>query len=150
MGLCGCSNHTVSDVEPIVKGFKCDFSVADSDLSGELFVNNEGDLSMVFSGPDIINNVGIRVKEESVIIEVQGISERYSRSEAPKDSPALHIYDALLYMKSLTPKIIDNAITVEGSSQSGGFTAILNGTGYITELRFDKIDMVFKFDNHIL
>ena len=113
MGLCGCSNHTVSDVEPIVKGFKCDFSVADSDLSGELFVNNEGDLSMVFSGPDIINNVGIRVK-------------------------------------SLTPKIIDNAITVEGSSQSGGFTAILNGTGYITELRFDEIDMVFKFDNHIL
>lgn len=140
----------MSDVEPIVKGFKCDFSVADSDLSGELFVNNEGDLSMVFSGPDIINNIGIRVKEETVIIEVQGMSERYSRSEAPTDSPALYIYDSLISMKSLSPKITDDVITVKGSSQSGGFTAILNGTGYITELRFDKIDTVFKFDNHIL
>lgn len=105
---------------------------------------------MVFSGPDIINNVGIRVKEETVIIEVQGISERYSRSEAPTDSPALYIYDSLISMENLTPMAVDDVVMVKGSGQSGSFTAILNGTGYVTELKFDKIDTVLKLENHIL
>ena len=150
VGLCGCSNHKASDIEPITRGFKCNFSVVDSDLSGELFVNAEGDLSMIFKGPDIINNVGIRVKEESVIIEVAGLSERYSRADAPNDSPALYAYDAFISMNDFTPFFENDVISVSGKSKSGGFKALINGTGYITELHFDNIDTVLNFENHVI
>ena len=150
MGLCGCSNHKASDIEPITKGFNCDFSIVSSDLSGELSINSEGDLSIVFSGPDIINNVGIRVKEESIIIEVHGISERYTRAQAPQDAPALYIYDALASINKLTPVVKNDEIYISGKCKSGNFKAILNGTGYITKLMFDQIDTVFVFENHIL
>lgn len=104
---------------------------------------------MIFKGPDIINNVGIRVKEESVIIEVQGISERYSRDETPKDSPALHIYDALLSMDKLKPIIKNSSVIISGKSESGNFKAILSDSGYITELHFDEISTSLSFKNHV-
>lgn len=142
--FCGCSNGNLSDISPITKGFLCSFSVADSDLSGNLSVNAEGDLSLVFSGPDIINGIGIRVKEESVIIEVDGISERYPRNEVPTDSPALLIYDALTTAKDFSPTTDGDRIVLKGKD----FLLTLDGYGYITEMEFDGSDTVISLSEH--
>ena len=147
--LSGCSKHETENIIPLVKGFECDFSIADSDLNGQLSVNQEGDLSLVFSGPDIINGVGIRVKEESVIVEVKGISERYSINEAPSNSPALLLYYALISMADKHPKVIDNKIQIIGSSQSCGYKATLNGTGQIVSIDFEENDITLNFTNHV-
>lgn len=148
LGLCGCSNGPISDISPKCNNFKCDFEIAGSDLSGELSVNAEGDLSLVFSGPDIINGTGIRVKENSVIIEFQGISERYSRNDAPKDSPALHIYDALIEMPKCEPLFDGDETVIKGNSPSGNFTAVLDGKGFITRMSFLEIESDIILKNH--
>ena len=151
IGLCGCSNQSKLDVTPIAKGFECDFSITDSSVSGEMSVNIEGDLSFIFSGPDIINTLSIRIKEQSVILEVQGISERYKREEVPKDSPLLLIYDALLSMPTdeLDVTVSDSKTIVSGNNANGNYKATLDGTGHITEISFSKSDTVIQFSNHI-
>ena len=148
LGLCGCSNDSISDISPKCNNFKCDFEIAGSDLSGEMSVNVEGDLSLVFSGPDIINGTGIRVKENSVIIEFQGISERYVRSDAPKDSPALHIYDALIQIPNCEPLLDGEETVVKGKSLSGDFTAELDGKGCIIRISFPEIESEIILKNH--
>ena len=142
--FCGCSNGILSDISPITKGFSCDFSIADSDLSGQLSVNIEGDLSLVFEGPDIINGIGIRVKEESIIIEVDGISERYPRNDAPPDSPALLIYDALSAAKDISPAADSDRIILKGKD----YLLTLDGYGYITKMEFDGSDTVISLSEH--
>lgn len=146
--ICGCSKDDVSDITPITKSFKCDFSIEGSDLNGELSVNSEGDLSIVFSGPDIINGTAIRIREESVIIDVQGAVERYARDTVPEDSPALYIYDALTATENLKPKVNNNKIYIDGDCLSGGFSAVLNGTGFITELTLHDTGTTVFFNNH--
>lgn len=146
--FCGCSNNSLTDISPITNKFSCNFSVADSDLSGQLSVNAEGDLSLVFGGPDIINGIGIRVKEESVIIEVDGVSERYARSEVPTDSPALLIYDALTVAKNFSPTADGDRIVLIGKGDSGGFSLTLDGYGYITEMNFDISDASITLTEH--
>ncbi len=147
--ICGCSKHGATDIKPKAFGFKCDFTVEGSDLSGEMSVNAEGDLSMVFTGPDIINGTGVRVKEDSIIVEVHGISQRYKRSDAPNDSPAILIYDALVEMKSATPVISDGEIKVFSAGNSGEFSATLDGTGHIILFSFAESDTVLHLKNHI-
>ncbi len=110
-------------------------------------VNSEGELSIIFTKPDFINGLGIRVKEESVITEVQGISERYSRNEAPDDSPALYIYDILCVANSFEAEIINDEITLSGTCLSGDFSLKLNGTGYISQIVLSKTDTVFDLKN---
>ena len=142
--FCGCSNGILSDISPITKGFSCKFSIADSDLSGQLSVNLEGDLSLIFNGPDIINGIGIRVKEESVIVEVDGISERYPRNDAPPDSPALLIYDALSAAKDFSPTADGDRIILKGKD----CILMLDGYGYITKMEFDGSDTVVYLSEH--
>ena len=143
----GCSEHTVSDVTPKVTSFRCDFEIVDSDLSGQMSVNREGDLSVIFSGPDIINGTAIRVKEDSVILEFQGISERYSREETPKDSPAVLLYDAFCNSQSKTPKLSDGDITVETATNNGKCTLTLNGMRFITKIETPQ--HIFILSNHV-
>ncbi len=132
---------------PKTASFGCDFSINDSDLSGSISVNSEGDLSVIFNGPDIINGTAVRVKEESVILEFQGISERYSREETPPDSPAVLLYDALICARNKKPTVIDGEIAIRDSTSNNKFTITLNGMGFVTKAELDEI--TFIFTNHI-
>lgn len=147
--LCGCSKSETADITPITNGFKCDFSIKDSDLSGELSVNQDGYLTVIFSGPDIINGTSISVKEEIIIIEVQGVTEQYARSTVPDDSPALYIYDALLAADGIEPEIIDDEIQISGICRSGDFTAVLSGTGFLNSITLQDTGTTLSFRNPV-
>lgn len=148
--FCGCSNHGSDSVEVITASFKCDFSVDGSDLGGEMSVNGEGDITFLFSSPDNINGTSIRVKEESVILEVHGISERYPRSQVPSGSPTLYIYDVLTAASALTPTPDDTSFRLDGQCLSGGFSAKIGGTGFIESLTLKSSGSVFCFSNHAI
>ena len=136
----------MSDITPITSGFECEFLVEGSDLAGEMSVSQDKILTMVFSGPDIINGTSICINGEVVTVEVQGITEKYSRSSVPKSSPALCIYDALISAESISPSVKNDIIYIEGDSQSGSFSATLNGTGFITEINLydSATTVIFK------
>lgn len=143
----GCSKHEIEEIKPKVTSFQCDFEIIDSDLSGQLSVNNEGDLSIIFKGPDIINGTAIRVKEESIIVEVQGISERYSRADTPSNSPALLLYDAFIASKTKRPNVKNSEIVVTGVANDNAFVLTLNGMGFISKADFENLNFIFT--NHI-
>ena len=143
----GCSEHKVSDITPKITSFKCDFEITESDLSGQLSVNSEGDLSVIFNGPDIINGTAVRVKEESVILEFQGISERYSRDETPDDSPAVLLYDAFSNAQSKIPTLSDGDIIVQTATNDGKCRLTLNGMGFVTKIETPQ--HIFTFSNHV-
>ncbi len=102
---------------------------------------------MIFSGPDIINGTAIRVKEESVILEFQGISERYSLEETPKDSPAVLLYDAFSNAQSKAPTLSDGDIIVETATTDGKCTLTLNGMGFVTKIETPQ--HIFTLSNHV-
>lgn len=137
----------MSDITPITSGFECDFSIEGSDLSGELSVSRDKTLTVVFSGPDIINGTSICINGEVVKVEVQGITEKYARSTVPESSPALCIYDALISAEGITPTVKNDEIYIEGESRSGNFSAALNGTGFITEITFESCAATVIFKN---
>lgn len=134
----------------ITDSFKCDFSLDGSDLGGEMSVNREGDITFLFTSPDSINGTSIRVKEESVILEVHGISERYPRSDVPSGSPTLYIYDVLTAAPTLAPTPTDTKFRLEGQCISGGFSAEIGGTGFIESLTLKSSGSVFNFSNHAI
>ena len=140
----------MSDITPITSGFECEFLVEGSDLAGEMSVSQDKILTMVFSGPDIINGTSICINGEVVTVEVQGITEKYSRSSVPKSSPALCIYDALISAESIAPSVKNDKIYIEGDSQSGSFSATLNGTGFITEIALNDSATTVTFKNHYM
>lgn len=146
----GCVNKNEVDISVINCDFKCDFNIPNSDLSGEMTVKDDGKLSMFFSGPDIINGVGITVAGETIIIEVKGITERYSRSTVPEDSPATYIYDILKDIKSQIPEIKNEEITVLGNSASGEYEAVLSGTGFVETLTLKDTGVHITFTNHVV
>lgn len=147
--LCGCSKQAYNDVLPITKGFECEFEVVDSNLSGNMFINVEGELSFIFESPDIINSMAIRIKEDSVILEVHNLSERYRRDSVPNDSPLLLIYDALLSMScdALETTVSDSNILVMSSNQNGSYKATIDGNGFITKITFVESNTTFTFYN---
>ncbi len=145
---CGCSKQRYYDIIPVTENIKCDFKIENSDLAGELTINAEGDLSLIFTSPDNIKDTGIRIKEECFIIEVHGISNRYPINEAPKDSPAICLYDAFNASKSISPTLIDDVITVKGSSESCDFSMEISNAGYITKISLGD-HTVFLFSNHV-
>ncbi len=148
--LNGCINKYEVEIAVVSCGFKCEFGIIGSELSGEMTVNQDGKLNMVFSGPDIINGVGITVVGETVIIDVRGITERYSRNTVPKDSPATYLYDILADISTLTPQINNDEITVSGNCESGKYDAVLNGTGFIEGITLADTGLNIEFKNHIM
>ena len=148
--LCGCSNKGSRNVIPITKGFNCDFLISDLSLSGEMSVNVEGDISFIFTEPENIKSLSVRIKEESIILEVQGISERFKREEVPDDSPLLLVYDALQSMSvgELDITDFDSRTFVSSNNRNGSYKAMLDATGYITELSFSKCYTAIQFTNH--
>lgn len=113
-------------------------------------VNSEGDVTFVFASPSNINGTSIRVKEESVILEVHGISERYLRSSVPASAPTLYIYDSLDSAASIKPRIFEDGILIDGTSDSGKYTLYLGGTGFIERIVLHGTGTVFNFSNHSL
>ncbi len=148
--VCGCTTSKADDIVPILKGFACDFSVDGSDLGGELSVNSEGDVTFLFVSPSNINGTSIRVKEESIILEVHGISERYLRSSVPNSAPTLYIYDSLNSAASIKPRIFDDSILIDGTSESGKYTLYLGGTGFIERIALHGTGTFFNLSNHSL
>lgn len=145
----GCSSSGENEISPVFSGFKCDFTIENSDLSGELEVENDGVLTLSFSGDDIINGLKMQVKQESLTVDVNGITETYSREEVPENSPAFCIYDALITSKQIKPKLNDEFFIIDGSSKSGKFSIKLNNSGFISELILNNSNTVFLFKNQI-
>lgn len=145
----GCSNSDTNEISPILSGFKCDFTIENSGLSGELEVENDGNLIISFSGDDIINGLKMQVKQEAVTVDVNGITESYSREEVPENSPAFCIYDALISSKNIKPKSDGDYFKIDGDCKSGKFSIKLNSSGFISELALNDSSTVFSFENQI-
>ncbi len=145
----GCSNSDTNEISPILSGFKCDFTIENSELSGEIEVENDGVLTISFSGDDIINGLKMQVKQETVTVDVNGITETYSREEVPENSPAFCIYDALIASKQIKPKLNGEFFSIDGNSQSGKFFVKLNSSGFISELTLNDSGTVLLFKNQI-
>ena len=145
----GCSNSKGDEITPILSGFKCDFTIEGSELSGEVEVENDGVLTVSFSGDDIINGLKMQVKQEALTVDVNGITETYSREEVPENSPAFCIYDALICSKNLKPKADGDYFTIDGECKSGDFSIKLSSSGFISELSLNNSDTVFLFKNQI-
>ncbi len=145
----GCSNTKNDDITPILASFQCDFSVDNSKLYGEMKVDKDGTVTFSFSGDDLVNGLTIQVKSDTVIIEVNGVTETYSKKEVPVHSPSLYIYDSLISAKSLKPKAQADGYIITGNSQSGQFEIVLNSTGFISKIDLKDTDYIFVFDNHI-
>ncbi len=106
-------------------------------------VDENRDLTVVFSTPEKIAGFGMTVQTDGVIIELQGITEKYSMQEIPGDSPAVKLYNALITAEGLTPSGNDGEITVEHED----FSALLNGTGFITQISFKDTRLSMLFSN---
>ncbi len=145
----GCSNSDTNEISPILSGFKCDFTIENSELTGEIGVENDGVLTISFSGDDIINGLKLQVKQESVTVDVNGITQAYSRQEVPENSPSFYIYDALIESKEIKPKFNGEFFIIDGNSQSGKFSIKLNSSGFISELTLNDSGTVFFFKNQI-
>lgn len=145
----GCSNSETNEISPILSGFKCDFTIENSELSGEIEVENDGVLAISFSGDDIINGLKMQVKQETVTVDVNGITETYSREEVPENSPAFYIYDALISSKEIKPRLNGEFFIIDGNSQSGKFSVKLNSSGFIAELTLNNSGTVLLFKNQI-
>lgn len=145
----GCSSSGENEISPVFSGFKCDFTIENSDLSGELEVENDGVLTISFSGDDIINGLKIQVKQESLTVDVNGITETYSRQEVTENSPAFYIYDALITSKQIKPKLNGEFFIIDGNSKSGKFSVKLNSSGFIAELTLNDSRTVLLFKNQI-
>ena len=145
----GCSNSETNEISPILSGFKCDFTIENSELSGEIEVENDGVLTISFSGDDIINGLKMQVKQETVTVDVNGITETYSREEVPENSPAFYIYDALISSKEIKPRLNGEFFIIDGNSKSGKFSVILNSSGFIAELTLNNSGTVLLFKNQI-
>ncbi|MBQ1183857.1 MAG: hypothetical protein IIX60_05365 [Clostridia bacterium] len=145
----GCSNSEENEISPILSGFTCEFTIESSGLSGELNVEKDGVLTICFIGDDIINGLKMQVKQESVTVDVNGITETYSRQEVPENSPAFCIYDALIASKQIKPKLSGDVFTLNGNSKSGNFSIKLNNSGFISEIALINSDTVFLLKNQI-
>lgn len=145
----GCSNSGKNEISPILSGFKCDFTIENSELSGEIEVQNDGNLIISFSGDDIINGLKMQVKQEAVTVDVNGITETYSRQEVPEDSPAFYIYDALTASKNIKPKSDGDYFKINGDCKNGEFSVKLNSSGFISELTLNDSGTVLLFKNQI-
>ncbi len=145
----GCSNSKGDEITPILSGFKCDFTIENSELTGEIDVEYDGTLTISFSGDDIINGLKMQVKQESVTVDVSGITETYSREEVPEDSPAFYIYDTLIVSKNIKPKLSGDYFKIDGKCKSGDFSIKLNSSGYVSKLSLNNSDTVFILKNQI-
>ncbi len=144
----GCSSVKVNDISPILSGFRCDFSIENSKLSGELEVEGNGILTFSFQGDDIINGLKLQVKNEVIIVDVNGLTESYSRAEIPQASPAVYLFDALISAKQIKPQVNDNRTVIFGTSPSGKFELSIGPTGFIENILLDKNDVKIIFSNH--
>ena len=145
----GCSSAGNYGITPVLDKFKCDFSVEESEISGEIEVDENGTLTILFTGGDIINGIKMQVKEETLNIDVNGISEVYSRNEMPKSSPAFYIYDALIAAKQLTPSLKNEKFIIAGDCQSGPYILTLNDTGFIEKISPIGSGLNFCLTNHV-
>lgn len=145
----GCSSAESEGVTPVLDKFKCDFSIEESELSGEIEVDENGALTILFSGDDIINGIKMQVKDETLNVDVNGVAEVYSRNEVPENSPLFYIYDALISAKQSTPTLKGDIFIIEGDCKSGPYILTLSGTGFIE--KFSPVDsgLSFYFANHV-
>ena len=145
----GCSNSKGNEITPILSGFKCDFTIEGSELSGEIKVENDGVLTVSFSGDDIINGLKMQVKQEAVTVDVNGITETYSREDVPENSPAFYIYDALIASKNIKPKSDGDCFKIDGKCKCGDFSIKLSSSGFVSELSLNNSDTIFIFKSQI-
>ncbi|MBO5747010.1 MAG: hypothetical protein J6S13_07995 [Clostridia bacterium] len=150
MILCGCSNNEVYNISPVTSNFKCDFVIQNSKEHGELTVSESGDVTFLFQSDDSVNGLSITVKRDNIIIDVHGITEKYSRDELPDDSPILIFYESLLNASNSSPKLKGDEIIVSGETPNGTYTLLLDSSGFITQIEFDSISTKINFSNHHL
>ncbi len=144
----GCSNIDVDNISPILSGFQCDFSIEDSELSGSLTVQNDNAVTFEFSGNDIINGLTLQVKDNTVTVYVNGITEAYSKAEVPDSSPAVYVFDALISAKQIKPVLKNELFSISGNSNSGKFELIIGTTGFIESVTLIKTNLKINFTNH--
>ena len=77
--LIACSSD-ISDLKPIVKNFRCDFSIKNSDFSGQMFVDEQGNITLDYEQPNNINGTRLQVNENELTVETLGISKKYDKA----------------------------------------------------------------------
>lgn len=119
-------------------------------MHGELTVSKSGDVTFLFQGDDSVNGLSITVKQDSIIIDIRSITEKYSRDELPDDSPILVFYESLKSASNSTPELNGEKITVSGKNSYASYDLLLDSSGFITQIESDANSYKIRLSNHYL
>lgn len=147
--LCCCTAPQISDLKPLVSDFSCDFNVCDSELSGYLTVDHQGNISLEIKTPERLIGTKISVDEHSISIDTLGLTKSFDKDIVPEYSEVIHLYDALQFTKDLHLTEHDGSITASGTSKSGEFLIHFDDLGYPTSIELSEIDTKINFNNVI-
>lgn len=70
MLLCGCGKQ--NDVTPVLNGFECEFSVSDSDFSGEISVLSNNDCVLKFHSPSELTDTIFTISQDTLTVDSNG------------------------------------------------------------------------------
>ena len=112
-------------------------------------VDSEGNVSMIFHGPDIIDGISISVTKAKCTIDVEGITKTYSVDQIPSDSPIILVYKALNKAENISTKTTNKKTTIENNSEYGNYILEIDSIGFITSLKSTKNSTEIIFSNHI-
>ena len=139
--LCGCTKNETVDIVPVTKGFKSEFLITDTEISGEITVSKDYGMHLVFNSPDDIYGTSLSFDGSFVTIDVHGITEQYDKSLLPASSPITYIHSALINTARCKPTQENGRIVIKGTTEHGDFTVYLNQTGRITRIMLLKADI---------
>lgn len=145
----GCSNSKVSDIDFCTNGFNCEFSLIDSDISGELTVSDNGECLFVFDSPTELIGTEITVNNEAVFIKSDGYTKKFDPKDIPQYSFALNVHNALLSVNVTRLNDKSGKLTIEGISDSGNFSIEFNQAGLPIFVDCPDIPATVKFSNTI-
>lgn len=130
MLLCGCDKQ--EKIVPVLNGFDCEFSVSDSDFSGELSVLENNDCILKFNSPTELFGTTFVVKNNTLSVESNGYKADFKTEDMSFDSFAVDL------QKSLAGIADENDIEI-----------IFNNLGFPTEIKSLSKNEVIYLKNHI-
>jgi hypothetical protein len=94
MLLCGCGKQT--EVTPVLNGFECEFSVSNSDFSGELSVLSNNTCVLKFHSPSELSGTMITVRQDTLTVDSNGYKFDFDYSNSTHYSFAIDLQKSLV------------------------------------------------------